>query len=158
MDKHDVSKGIQQYWEFHQLEPKRVGSFGKGMHKLPSKVLYVGDASYTNYRSKKWTGKMEYYTHDHEAGVHVHLASAAGDTALPKFISTAKTLVYMGDCIGLGYIDDQGDLLEATISQPFPGLFCTPDGKSLLVVESHSKLLAIIWGGYLDVTARGIVG
>lgn len=158
----DFSQGLQQYWEFHQLEPKKIT---KADLVIPKQVLYVGEGVYMNYRSKKWEGKSHDYTHDHEAGVKVHIPIFAeeitpGQTIaeVPTWLRSTKTLVRLGSCLGFAYMDEFDETIEAAVRTPLPDLYCTPDGKALLVIQNFKEIYAMLWGGYLNVTERGIVG
>ena len=147
----DLSDGVKKYMEFHQLEPKRISTFA---FKIPKTMRRVGAAEWTAYRSSKWTGKKDNYIHEHSAGVHIYASGREYD--VPLHIRDTKTLVRLGDC--LGYDTKKFDDRSAVEKSRYPSLYCTANGRALLVVEGRSKLIAMIWGGSLGVTARGIVG
>lgn len=152
----DYSSGLKKFFEFHQLEPTKAGQFS-GL-RIPNRIAKAGSASWVAYASNKWSGKRTNYIHDHEAGVKTCRPDIKGDLLdIPSSLRNTKTLVKLGDCLGFGYNDGEGDV-EAKVSKPYPELYCTPDGSVLLVIQNKRKLIAIIWGGLLDVKARGIVG
>lgn len=150
----DISEGVKKYLEFHDLEPKAIATFGRNL-KIPKTMRKVGDAEWIAYASNKWTGKKENYIHDHSYGVHIYVP---GDGyAVPAYIRECKTLVRLGNCLGYDTkpFNDHGSAVEKS---HYPSLYCVPSGRALLVIEGRSKLIAMMWGGNLDVTARGIVG
>lgn len=153
----DLSAGVRKYVEFNDADPKTTGPLS--LRQLPEAVYYVGKMKWTAYASKKWEGKSNNYVHDHDDGVKLYMTKAsAGVRAvhLPEWLVRVKTFVKLGRCIGLGFIDPAG--VEAE-SQGDGGseLYCTPNGRALLVIQDKRRLEAIIWGGKLDVQARGIV-
>lgn len=158
LEPHDLKRAISKWEEFHDLDHETVGKFR--VSSMPKTVTVVGDMTWVLYASTKWTGKRENYIHDHEAGVKCGRtdSDAEGKTVkVPKWIQETKTLVFLGDCLGFAYEDDEGEEIEAATKRPYPGLYCTPDGKCLVVVENKSRVAAVIWGGWLDVEDRGIV-
>lgn len=155
----DLSQGEHLFKEFHQFNPKNVGQFSSAF-SIPARVTHVGEGAYVLYRSDKWEKKFNEYIHEHESGVKVCLV-ADGDgpsIAVPSWLRSAKTLVRLGDCLGFAYTDREGTTIEAKTHRPLPELYAIPSGRALLVVEGKKKLHALMWGGYIDVTARGIVG
>jgi hypothetical protein len=154
----DISAGLKKYLEFHDMEPKTTGPLS--MSKLPETVYYVGKMKWTAYASKKWEGKSNNYIHDHDEGVRIYMPQAASGgvraVRLPQWLARVRTFVKLGRCIGLGFINHRGDECE---SQGDSGseLYCTPNGRALLVVQDKRRLEAIVWGGKLDVQAVGIV-
>lgn len=151
----DLSKGVEAYFEFHQLNATKIGVF-VGL-KIPNKLSRAGDSKWIAYRSSKWSGKPANYIHDHSHGAHTYKPGAGNMYDVPYAATRAKTLVRLGHCLGFEYEDSKGPV-EAVVRAPYPELYCTPDGSVLLVIEDKRKLLAMIWGGSLDVTKRGIVG
>jgi len=146
------------FLEFHQLDPKKVGQFGR--LEIPEEAVLVGEAKYIAYRSNKWSGKGENYIHDHEGGVKTYRPdSRAGRVVdVPEAVRSVQTLVRLGHCLGFGYTNEEGQLVEAKIKTPTPELYCAPNGSVLFVIQNKSSIKAMMWGGNLDVTWRGIVG
>lgn len=151
---------------FHQYEPIKVGEFGRGFC-IPREVLYVGDATKMFYTSDKLNpetsedeGWISYY-HDHKKGVRMYVTDETrkGEwRRVPKWIWGADALVRLGDCDGFTYVDFDGNIKEAEATGVKPEWYCTSSGKALLVIQSKRKVLAIVWGGKLDVEDRGVVG
>lgn len=169
------AEALEKYEEFHRHAPKQVGKFAREF-KLPERVARAGASKWVTYRSDKVDPetlrrprKPINYIHEHNAGVVTYLAmrgARAGLDAGPGFQHPSKmtevparfrdddgALVLLGSCLGFKY-DEQ----EVEGVAPLPDLYCTPDGKCLLVVQSRRTVLAMMWGGALGVFARGIDG
>ncbi len=154
----DLPEGIKRFMTFNKLNHEKIGQFHASF-TIPSEVNVVGNAMYTCYRSKKWENKFHDYIHDHEAGVKVGRLDEPGRrTALPRWLVETTTLVRLGFSLGFGYTSLDGDAVEAEVAKPLPDLLCDPSGRALLVVAKKRELIAVFWGGHLDVTPRGIVG
>jgi hypothetical protein len=149
----DLDRGVEMYLKFHQLEPKNVGQLS--ISKIPSSVKCVGKMVNTKYASKKWEGVTNFYTHDHDSGVKIYFPGSGAHT--PSFITNATTLVKLGRCISLEYVNHRGDECYAE-GNAGTELYCIPSGKALVVVQDKRKIEAIIYGGKLTVEARGICG
>lgn len=155
---------IRLYEDFHKFEPMEVGDF-PARFKIPKEMNFAGAAEHVLYRSDKLNpttladeGVID-YIHEHKRGVVVLVAGGRRwRVRVPKYIWSAKTLVYLGECLGFAYRDDEGEFLEAKVRAPRPELFAIPSGKALLVIEGRRKVEAIIFGGKLGVEPRGIVG
>lgn len=154
----DLNDGIKRFLTFNKLDPAKVGQFHSSF-RIPEAINVVGEAMYTCYRSRKWENKFHDYIHDHEAGVKVGRLDEPGRrTALPRWLVETTTLVRLGYSLGFGYKSTDGDTVEAEVTKPLPELMCDPSGRALLVVAKKKTIIAVFWGGYLDVTERGIVG
>lgn len=156
----DFSEGVNKFLEFHALEPSKVGEFAKSF-KIPKKTYRVGEAEWIAYRSTKWEGKHNSYMHEHELGVYTHRADAPNpgpyeSVITPEWILEARTLIRLGDCLGFSYYHNGST--EARMKRPYPELYCVPSGKALIIVVDKASVAVLLWGGMLDVTARGIVG
>lgn len=152
----DYSRGLKRFLEFHALEPKHFGPLPG--FRMPKSIQRVGEARWIAYRSTKWEGKPHDYIHDHEGKVHTHRpdTNEGREVAIPQWLQRTETLVRLGACLGFAYVAD-GEEVEAKVQRPLPFLYCTPCGHALLILVGGS-LQALIWGGGLDVTERGIVG
>ncbi len=160
-----IKNAINKYVEFHQFEPMDIGEFSRSF-SIPKKTRLAGEALFILYRS----GKKDPitlitpidpidYIHEHSNGVRVYRSDIDGPSKnVPRSISGVSELVRLGDCLGFAYVDHDGDEVEAKGVPPLPELYCTSSGKSLLVVEEKSKVVALLWGGKLRVESRGIVG
>lgn len=159
MKKNDaIAAAVEKFREFHDAEPTKVHEFD-ARFKIPEAVVRVGQAVDVMYRSNKWGEKAD-YIHEHDRGVHVHLPRAKkidGRTVrVPAWIRNAPALAKLGLCLGFTFARGR-DEIEAQVSTPLPELYCTPDGRALLVISEKRVVEAIIWGGNLGVEARGIV-
>lgn len=164
-----------KYEEFHRYPPVKIGTFHKTF-SIPSKMYEAGKAIYVTYRS----GKVDpstlkkprrpiNYIHEHDVGVKVYLpvSSESRDVLghtdteeVPSEFQDVQALVMLGQSLGFAWqasgVDEPRE--AEGVDDPFPELYCTPDGKCLLVVQDKREVLAMIWGGALGVYARGIDG
>ena len=161
-----MSRAEKKYVEFHQFEPREIGKFGKGF-SIPERAELAGRGIYVLYRSDKLnptTGEDEGvidYIHKHKAGVKVYRVDdeeVGPSRKVPQFITGAKELTLLGQCLGFAYEDSEGQEVVGEPSYKNCELYTIPSGKALLVIESKRRVCALIWGGKLDVEARGIVG
>jgi hypothetical protein len=156
-----LDRGLALYNSFHKNAPRRVGQFD-GL-RIPATVKFTGEAKHVLYRSDKRdpdTGaqpkKPIDYIHEHEGGVGLYLPGKSH--AVPGWLRSAPGLVKLGQCLGFAYWDVAGDEIDVEARRPYPILYSTPSGKALLVVEGGVKVVAMMWGGGLDVRPEGIVG
>lgn len=163
-----MASALKKYLEFHGHDgPDKVGAFHRELI-IPDRALCIGEATQVLYRSNKLNpttledeGWVEYF-HDHSRGVRAHrcdraAASLPGKLAVvPAWLAGAKELTWLGKCLGYSYRDDDGRH-EVKATEPLPELYCTPNGRALLIIQSKRTLLAMMWGGRLGVEDRGIV-
>lgn len=162
----EVKNAIAVYEGFHRFAPKKIGEFHPSF-KLPSKVNVQGKAVDVLYRSdktdpetlKKPRGGTQDYIHEHDSkGVMLYLPRGPGKTIdTPDWIRDAKALTKLGLCLGFKFERD-GKVVEAKGKRPLPELYTTANGKCLVIVQDKRDVLALVWGGKLDVEPRGIVG
>lgn len=182
----DRADGISMYNEFYKFGPKHIGKFSAAL-EIPEQVYLVGSAEWVFYASDKWERKQNFYMHEHGWGTKCYLTDGGYDTTnVPDKFRKAETLVRLGECRGgpeklpptsseisknigktantgkgLGFVwkdDKSGNLDGAIVTSPYPELYCTPDGKCLLVIENKKKIRALIWGGGMHVASAGIIG
>lgn len=165
-----MTRAIRKYFDFHQQEPVKIGQFHADLERRlrEGRAVLVGAAVHVLYRSDKLNpttledeGWID-YIHDHDRGVNTYRADrGAGELgperSVPAFIRNASELTWLGFCLGFAYKDHDGKEVEAKGKRPLPDLFCTPNGKALLVIQNKRTLLALMWGGRLGVEPRGIV-
>lgn len=157
-------KAADLYEAFHRYEPKKIGEFHPSFI-IPSHVYKQGPSVNVMYRSGKVDPstlkkprKPVDYIHDHDKGVNTYLVKGEGQRVeTPGWIQELAALTLIGQCLGFAFKDPEGKLVEAEGKRPLPELYAAPNGRALLVVEGKSKLVAIIYGGRLDVEPRGIV-
>jgi hypothetical protein len=161
----DLSRAKDLYRDFHKFEPHRIGDMPN--LKIPARVNHVGEAKVMYYASDKLNPETEedegwiHYFHEHEGDVKFCLADPDADgevIAVPKFVRQAKALVRLGDCEGFEYEDFDGQTVEAEGTGRLPEWYATPDGKALLVIQDKRRVIAVLWGGDLDVKPEGVVG
>lgn len=160
-----MKKAIKLYEDFHKFEPRDIGEFSSSFY-IPEEAIYVGEAKDVMYRSDKLNPStlenegMINYIHDHKKGVKVYRVDKDADgptRSVPKRVWGVTELVRLGECLGFTYRDHSGEEVEAVTRKPRPDLYATPDGRALLVIEGKRKVVALIWGGNLNVEPRGIV-
>lgn len=160
------ARALHLYRQFHSFEPVDVGSFKRGF-RIPRRGYLVGCGLTMFYSSDKLNpetavdeGEQRYY-HEHGAGVSVCLMSSRQGgrrVSIPSAIINARALVRLGRCDGYDYEEPGGELVEARAVEPAPEWYCIPSGDALLVVQDRRNCLAVLWGGGLNVEARGVVG
>ena len=160
-----MRKAIKLYEDFHKFGPREIGEFKPSFY-IPEEAVYVGNGVDVMYRSDKLDpltladeGHID-YIHEHKPGVKVYRVDARADgpvRKVPKRIHGVTSLVFLGKCLGFTYDDHHGDEVEAQVANPLPELYATPDGRALLVIERKQRVVALIWGGKLNVEPRGIV-
>ncbi len=161
----EVKKAVAIYEGFHRFAPRKLGEFHASF-KIPSRVNPQGRAVDVLYRSdktdpetlKKPRAPLD-YIHEHDSkGVVLYLPRGPGETIdTPDWIRDAKALSRLGDCLGFKFERD-GKIVEGKGKKPLPELYTTANGKCLIVVQGKRDVLALVWGGKLDVEPRGIVG
>lgn len=165
MSKNERELAIAIYEGFHRFAPRKVGEFHPSF-KIPSRVNKQGPSVDVLYRSdkvdpetlKKPRRPLD-YIHEHDSkGVHTYLPRGPGQVVeVPDWIRNATALSKLGSCLGFKFKRD-GQVVEAKGKRPLPELYCTANGKALIIVQDKRDVLAIVWGGKLDVEPRGIVG
>ena len=153
------------YESFHRYAPKKIGEFNPSF-AIPSHVHKQGKSINVLYRSTKVDPetlkkprKPVDYIHDHEPGVHTYLTKGAGErVAVPAWIRELAAITLLGQCLGFEFENPDGKVVNAEGRAPLPELYATPNGKALLVIDGKRTLIALMWGGKLDVEPRGIVG
>lgn len=161
-----LQKAERLFETFHQYDPISVGELHRRF-RIPRYANYVGEAKTMFYTSDKLnpeTGEDEgwiNYFHEHEGGVRMYVLGADRDgerRRIPRWIYDTKALVRLGDCDGFEYVDFDGETVEAKSTGKKPEWYTVPSGKALLVIQDKRSVLAIAWGGSLNVEWRGVVG
>lgn len=157
-------KAEKLFADFHKYEAEKIGEFPSSFY-IPEDATFVGEGAYVLYRSAKFDpithakpDRPIDYIHELGDGVRISRLDTdeGAERAVPQYIHSAGALVLLGKCLGFGYLDEDGDDVEATCTSC--DLYAIPSGKALLVIEKKEKVLALIWGGKLNVEPRGIVG
>lgn len=160
-----TNKAEKLYLDFHKYEAKKIGEFPSSFG-IPQDACLIGDALYILYKSSKCDpltyirpGNPINYIHEHKAGVKVYTADhheEGVERVVPQYIHSVEALTLLGKCLGFGYTDFDGNNVDANCTSC--ELYSIPSGKALLIIEKKKEVLALIWGGQLNVEPRGIVG
>lgn len=165
----DIEDAIAMWETFHQRDWNTLGPFHSSL-RLPERLVILGKAEHVLYRSNKRepeSGRVPKrpldYIHEHDGGVRIAVPLSSKlrldqvkTTPMPRIVSSASSIARLGFCLGFAY-SHRGEVRELEAKSPLPELYCLASGKALLVIQGKSKLEAVIWGGRLDVEARGIV-
>lgn len=165
----DVEDAIQLWETFNQLDWRKAAPFAASL-RIPDRLVVLGAAEYVMYRSKKRepeTGRVPKrpldYIHEHDSSVRIAVPLSSKlrleqrrVVTPPAFIRNAGTLARLGQCLGFAYRHGR-EIEEIEATSPYPELYAIASGKALIVVHAKATLEAVIWGGRLDVEARGIV-
>lgn len=128
---------------------------------IPKRVCFVGEALKVMYRSNKWKQGTHNYEHDHEGNVQVCRPARPGeraDTAVPQEFQTAA-VSRIGQFLGLHYRLPNGEEVEQGPEQgDMLYQAATNQGRTaLFVINRKTRIDCVIFGGWLNVEARGIV-
>ena len=155
-----LRRAVEVFEDFHDFDVRDVGQFASSV-RIPPRVYKAGPCQWVTYRSDKW-GKGTYdYIHDIETKprVKVGLVSSRTHTTIkvPKRIQQTETLTFLGRALGFGYLDADGEEVEAKLGRGYEWYWSSA-GRALILIASKRRVHAIIWGGGLNVERRGIVG
>lgn len=153
------------YEAFHRYPPRKVGEFSSSF-AIPTHVFKKGRSVDVLYRSSKVDPETLKkprrpvdYIHEHEPGVSTYMPNGPGERVdVPGWLRDTDALVLIGTCLGFKFEDSEGKIVEVEGRSPMPELYSTVNGKALIVVDGKRTLLALMWGGKLNVEPRGIVG
>lgn len=162
------TRAIAAFRRFHSRDWRGEGDFHADFD-IPAQMTCAGHMLDTAYESDKLnpsTGEDEgwiAYNHKHDKNVMIAVPTRRSDqhmVAVPDWIRRETELVWLGTCLELKYQEletGRTAMLEGT--NPKPDIFFTPKAgrAALLVVQSKRRLMAIIWGGKMQVQRRGIV-
>lgn len=160
----DEGRAVDKYREFNSFDPKEL-VYVDGS-PIPKRLRKLGVSEQITYDSMKVIPdngvrprKKQGYFHDHETPKpNTYEPDPNGDVETPDFIAECDALALIGDFINFKFTDADGNLVTGKASRPAPQIYCTPNGRALLVIQSKKTVLAIIYGGDLTVESRGIVG
>lgn len=153
--------GIAGFARFHNFDPKRVEY--SSLANIPKTICVVGYCEWVTYRSDKWREGTHDYIHEITSYPKV-VVGVVGSTdgqirKVPKRIQNTRSVSLIGKCLGWGHmgIDGDGEGQEARPRGNYEWWWSSP-GKALIVTHNRRKVVAIVWGGELNMEARGIVG
>lgn len=164
----DIHDAIALWETFNALDWNVAGPFPS--LRLPERLIILGKAEHVLYRSKKRdpeSGRVPKkpldYIHEHDESVRIAVPVSSKlrldqrkTVTMPRIVRGAMSLARLGHCLGFAY-QYRGEVEEIEATRPLPELYAIASGKALLVISNKSRLEAVIWGGRLDVEARGIV-
>ena len=155
-----LRKAVEIFEDFHDFDVRNVGQFAASV-RIPPRVHLGGKCQWVTYRSDKW-GKGTYdYVHDITSFPKVRVGLVQQQTGktvkVPQRIQSTETLTFIGRALGFGYMDDDGEEVEAKAKRGYEWYWSTT-GKALILIASKRRVHAVVWGGALNVTRRGIVG
>jgi hypothetical protein len=127
---------------------------------VPERMPVAGPCKWVTYKSDKWGDGTHDYIHKITSYPRVKCALVGGDfpeRTIPAKIRSAKTLSQIGlRALGFAY-DQDGEEVEAKVPRGTEW-FWSQSGRALYLIHNKRKLVAVIWGGKLNVEPRGIVG
>jgi hypothetical protein len=127
---------------------------------VPEMVPVPGPCRWVTYKSDKWNDGTYDYIHTISSYPKVKCGMIGEDypkRRVPAKVREAKTLSQIGlRALGFAFERD-GDEFEAKLPKGTEW-FWSKSGRALYLIHGKSRLVAIIWGGKLDVEPRGIVG
>jgi hypothetical protein len=159
----DFERAAAVVEDFNDRDLRGRGRFTRTI-AIPAELPLGGPVTWLTYRSDKWNDGTHEYIHKITSQPHVRVAipgHPGTPVRIPQKIRDAVTLSQIGmRALGFAYKDpSQGDEeVEAKIRGGKAAWYWSPTAKALYLIENRSKLLAVIWGGKLDVEPRGIVG
>lgn len=154
---------VRLFQGFHQYDVSHAAQFPASV-KIPNEVYYGGPVTYMTYRSDKWNDGTHDYIHKIESYPRVAVGfvkapqiEARSIRRVPARICDNWTVVETRKkAIGFGYRDNDGHEQHVELSNCI--WFWHPRGRAFLLIRGRRELVAIIWGGKLAYTPRGIVG
>lgn len=156
-----LGPALARYHTFHQRHARGEVPIHA---TIPTRLTVLGDAVHVAYRSNKWTGKWVNYIHEHGPDVTIYAPVAvARELGLEEIRVVDTPLfvrvdvgVWLGTC--LGFKAEGAQTVEAEgVLRGDCQLLTNPAGNALYIAEPK-RLLAVIWGGSLDVRPEGICG
>jgi hypothetical protein len=156
----DLKPAVEVFEKFNDFDLNDIGAFPASL-KIPKTVEVVGKATEVLYQSKKWNDGSHGYYHEIESYPRVRVGVTKRGTGrvtkLPQRLLSTETLTQIGErSLGLIYEDADGEKYE--VNPPRSVWFWSVRGRALLLIQDKRKLLAVVWGGDLDVRPEGIVG
>ncbi len=152
---------VEVFEDFHDFDHRRIGKFD-GRMRIPSAVWVPGPCKYVTYKSDKW-GKGTYeYIHTITSFPRVRIGlvekfDGARRVTVPARVQKVEAVTLIGRCTGFSYVDVDGEAVECATNAKHEW-FWSPSAKALILVEGKRRVVAVVWGGKLNVEPRGIVG
>lgn len=155
----DLQRAVDTFEGFNDYEIRGYERFAKEI-RVPARLPFVGPCKWVTYRSNKWNDGTHDYIHTIESFPSVRLCVPGEDfdeVSVPARVRNATTLAQIGtQALGAGFENDAG---ESELRVPRGSQwYWSPSAKALYLIAKRERLVAVLWGGRLDVEPRGIVG
>ncbi len=154
-----VSQATKTFEDFNEYPSKGVSKFAREI-VVPERMPYPGPCRWVTYRSDKWKNGTHDYIHTIASYPRVKCVMAGEDyptVKVPLAVRNATTLTQIGlRALGFAFEYD-GDECEAKVPAGTEW-FWSQTARALYLIANKRKLVALVWGGDLNVEPRGIVG
>jgi hypothetical protein len=154
-----VSQATKTFESFNEYPSKGVSKFAKEI-VVPERMPSPGPCRWVTYRSDKWKNGTHDYIHKISSYPRVKCVMAGEDyptVKVPLKVRNATTLTQIGlRALGFAFEYD-GEEYEAKVPAGTEW-FWSQSARALYLIQNKRKLIALVWGGQLNVEARGIVG
>ena len=154
-----VSQATKTFEGFNEYPSKGASKFAREII-VPERMPYPGPCRWVTYRSDKWKNGTHDYIHTITSYPRVKCVMAGEDyptVKVPLAVRNATTLTQIGlRALGFAFEYDD-DEYEAKVPAGTEW-FWSQTARALYLIQNKRKLIAVIWGGNLNVEPRGIVG
>jgi hypothetical protein len=154
-----VALAIKTFEGFNEYPSKGASKFAREI-VIPDRMPSPGPCRWVTYRSDKWNNGTHDYIHTITSYPRVKCAMAGEnyDTIkVPAKVRNATTVTQIGlRALGFAFEYDD-DEYEAKVPAGTEW-FWSQTARALYLIQNKRKLIAVIWGGNLNVEPRGIVG
>jgi hypothetical protein len=153
------SQAIKTFEGFNEYPSKGASKFAREI-VIPERMPSPGPCRWVTYRSDKWNNGTHDYIHTITSYPRVKCAMAGENyetVKVPAKVRNATTLTQVGlRALGFAFEYDD-DEYEASVPAGTEW-FWSQTARALYLIQNKRKLIAVIWGGKLNVEPRGIVG
>jgi hypothetical protein len=154
-----VSQATKTFENFNEYPSKGASKFAREII-VPERMPSPGPCRWLTYRSNKWNDGTHDYIHTIASYPRVKCAMAGENyptIKIPAKVREATTLTQIGlRALGFAFEYDD-DEYEAKVPAGTEW-FWSQTARALYLIQNKRKLVAVIWGGNLNVEPRGIVG
>lgn len=154
-----VSQATKTFEDFNEYPSKGATKFAREI-VVPERMPSPGPCRWLTYRSNKWNDGTHDYIHTITSYPRVKCAMAGEKyptIKIPIKIREANTLTQIG-LRALGFAFEYDDHEYEAKVPAGTEWFWSQTARALYLIQNKRKLVALIWGGTLNVEARGIVG
>lgn len=154
-----VSQAAETFEGFNEYEAKGAYRFAKEI-VVPDRIPIAGPCKWVTYKSDKWNDGTHDYIHTITSYPRVKCGLLGYDyptKIVPAKVRDVTTVTQIGlRALGFAFERD-GEEFEAKLPTGTEW-FWSQTGRSLYLIQKKRKLVAVIWGGELNIEPRGIVG